>query len=416
MNNQQKVSKIKNKNVTIHVLDYGQNSFWYWNSKDNIKRGKLQDAEKVSEEFVLSLPDTLDGSDHVVLSEVAHFSPRTRKSKAQPLTATKLLDFSEALKEKGIDLFLFSQDITPKFLQSYKECVDVEAEKGDSNDPKYLYWNVMRDPNIITGTTTIPKRMFEGPTIEDKRNGIVDSDTKSFFPQKVQDIKTYRKRVNSVLNSARMNEYSVVNPEEDPNTQWLLDNYEEIKSSLSESTRNVLGFIETDNFNYPRYIAKTGTIKWADEFKHIAVLTVLACIRDNIADEWMTLNDDKFASNKFIKNNILALRTRRKCSGTPRSNVFYWTFRFWIDKYCLERNVMLSYKSKTEKNKNGKPKQVKISQYALSNKDRAIYKQGRKLFGNSLMELYSVIRNIAYREIQNGANYNPILSEEGVLV
>jgi hypothetical protein len=416
MNNQEKVSKITDKNVTIHILDYGQNSFWYWNSKDSIKRGKLQDAEKVSEEFVLSLPNTLDKSNHVILSEVAHFSPRTRKSKAQPLTATNLLDFSEILKEKDIDLFLFSQDITPKFLQSYRECVDPEAEKGDSNDPKYLYWNIMKDPNVITGTTTIPERMFEEPTIEDKRNGIVDSDTKSFFPQKVRDIKTYRKRVNSILNSARMNEYSVVNPEEDPNTKWLLDNYEEIKSNLSESTRNVLGFIETDNVNYPRYIAKTGTIKWTDEFKHISVLTVLGCIRDNIADEWMTLNNDKFASNKFIKNNILGLRTRRKCSGTARSNIFYWTFRFWIDKYCLERNVMLSCKSKTEKNKNGKPKQVKISQYALSDQDRAIYKQGRKLFGSSLMELYSVIRNIAYREIQNGANYSSVLSKEGVLV
>lgn len=412
MNNPEKIAKVVNDDTIIHILDYGQNSWWYWNSEDHMKYGKYTNAERVSEEFVLSLPDNLDGSDNIILSEVAHFSPRTRKSKAQPLTATKLLDFAEKLREKEIELFLFSQDITPKFLRTYKECVDIEAEKGDEHDPKYLHFNLMRNPSIITGATTLPERRFEEPTLADKRNGIVDSDTKSFFTQEVNDIKEYRKRVNGILNAARMNEYSVVNPEEDPNTEWMLNNYKEIESNLSESTKSLLGFIETKNVNYPRYIAKTGTVKWATEFKHIAVLTVIACIRDNIADEWITLDGDNFASNKYIKNNILSLRTRRKCSGTSRSNIFHWVFRFFIEKYCKEYGIVISYKSKIEKNKNGSPMTIKLPYYALSDKDRATYKKVRKLFGNSLMELYSVIRDIAYREIRRGAPYSSIINNE----
>lgn len=414
MDNQQKIAKILNKNTIIHILDYGQNSWWYWNSQDHITHGQYTEAEKVSEDFVLSLASNLTSEDNVILSEVAHFSPRTRKSKAQPLTATKLLDFSEELSSKNISLFLFSQDITPKLLQSYRECVDIEAEKGDTHDPKYLHWNLMKNPSIITGATTIPERRFEEPTLEDRRNGIVDSDTKTFFPQKIQDIKSYRKRVNSILNSARMNEYSVVDPTEDSNTQWMLDNYQEIKSNLSETTRNILGFIETDNVNYPRHIAKTGTVRWTDEFKHIAVLTVLACIRDNISDEWITLRDNNFASSKFISNNILGLRSRRKGSGTARSNIFYWCFRFWITKYCIEQNVELSYVSQTEKNKKGKPKSVKFSAYSLSNEDRKVYNKGRKLFKDAIMELYSVIRQMGYNEIRNGAAYCPIFNNSEV--
>lgn len=100
MNNPEKIAKVVNDDTIIHILDYGQNSWWYWNSEDHMKYGKYTNAERVSEEFVLSLPDNLDGSDNIILSEVAHFSPRTRKSKAQPLTATKLLDFAEKLRER----------------------------------------------------------------------------------------------------------------------------------------------------------------------------------------------------------------------------------------------------------------------------------------------------------------------------
>jgi hypothetical protein len=423
MNNQKKIDKINNPDTTFHILDYGKNSWYYWNNRKHIVNGEFQKAEKVSEEFVLSLPDKLDGENDIIASEYAHFAPRTRKSKAQPLAATKILDIGEKCREKEIPFFLFPQDITTKLLMAYQYCVDPKAKKGDEHDPYYLYWNLKRNPNLITGTSTIPERSFEQPTIEDKRNGIVDSDTKSFFPERVEKIKTYRKRVNSILNAARMEEYSVANPEEDPNTKWLLDNYEEIKSNLSENARNVLGFVEAEHVHYPRYINKNGIISWASEdakgvpkFMHIAVFTVIACIRDNISDCWMTMYEDKFADNLFIKNNILGMRTQRKRSGTARSNIWYHSFRPYITKYCSSHNVMISYASKTEKTEGGNPKQIKIVPYALSEEDKKVYDEGRKLFKSSLVELLDVIKNLAIKEINAGKPFDPVFTEEKELL
>jgi len=423
MNNKEKIDKVNNPNTVFHIFDYGQNSFWYWNSRDHIINGEFQKAERVSEEFVLSLPDKLDGEDDIIASEYAHFAPRTRKSKAQPLVATKILDFGEKCKEKGIPFFLFPQDITTKLRLAYQYCVDPEAGKGDENDQYYLYWNLKRTPNLITGTSTIPERSFEEPTIEDKRNGIVDSDTKSFFPKRVEKIKTYRKRVNSILNAARMEEYSVANPEEDPNTKWLLDNYEEIKSNLSENTRNVLGFVEAKHVHYPRYINKNGNISWASgdvkgvpKFMHIAVLTVIGCVRDNLGDCWMTMYEDKFADNLFIKNNILGMRTQRKHSGTARSNIWYHSFRPYIRKYCESRGVKLSYKHETLRTDGGNAKTIKIVQYALSEEDKKVYNEGRKLFTSSIMEFLGVIKNLARKEINAGKPFDPVFTEEEELL
>ncbi len=418
MNNEQKIDKISDPNTVFHILDYGKNSWYYWNSKDHIKNGVFQKAEKVSEEFVLSLPDRL-GENDIIVSEYAHFAPRTRKSKAQPLVATKILDLGEKCREKRIPFFLFPQDITTKLRLAYQHCVDPKAKKGDEYDPYYLYWNLQKNPSLITGTSTIPERSFEEPTIEDKRNGIIDSEMKSFFPKHVKNARIYIKKVNVILNGARMEDYSVADPETDTNTKWLLDNYEEIKSNLSENARNVFGFVEAKNVDYPRYITSTGSISWANEnaigvpkFMHTAVLTVLACIRDNVSDCWITMHEDKFANNTFIKNNILGIRPQRKKSGTARSNIWHHAFPAFIKKYCLDHNVMLSYASKTEKTEAGNPKQIRIPPYALSKKDKKVYNEGRKLFKSSVVELLNLFKSMARKEINAGKPFDPVFTEE----
>jgi len=413
---------------TIHVVDAGGKHFHYWNNSnkggyrfvdkdgnplftevetaEGVKR-KLIGAVRVTAEWIKTeLPKLQDEGD-ITLSELAHFRPKTRKSKAQYLTATEILDLRDDIELNGGCFLLAHQDCTPNYLDRFRKLYNFpDAEKGDSYDPIYMYVAVMARPHIINSWRQVPERHPE-------------NDELSFDPpQRVKNGRMWKDKVTANLNWARTEAYSInfihqKNEEfTDYNTEWLLDNFNNIGSQLTPRAVRMFGFdaaIKNAQPEYPMYIANRGKpeeyARWHDErggFNHVAILTIIGCFRNaETGAIWVIRKKDgtlALPDNNFIRSYLLGFRERRKQSGTARSSIM----QFSCMRYMKQRAEEEADFSLMDGRKSKYIHQLEDEQFELV---RLWMNDHRR----DCMNVVNVVKPMLLEEIANGAEYEVLI-------
>lgn len=428
------------KSKTFYILDYGKRQWYLWNSKDHYHPEKSGvDQFSDAEVFPLNTPedlqrliDTVDNN--ILVTEHAHWKPRTKKSKSQPLLGEELLFLNNGIRNNGGFVLIGAQDMTANYLTFFrhtfggvpttkKQREDLEKEfpKTDTKDPYYLYHAVLNHPEILSSFNLPPTEEADCEISEKDSQLSITKATKAFYAsEEAANGLVWRTKVNANLNLSRMNDYSIQSPEDDPNTTFLLENFEEIKSRLKLESQKVLGFVFSDEHHiekaeskknletHPVYIVyKNNEDKrrneWNSYFHNVSVLSVLGSIRSSFDGKWMVIqNGDKITmpSNNFMKRHVFGFRPKRKGSGVCRSNVTYWSATKVFSDYCKNRGTPT------------KSGHTKLNTYTLDAQTRTNFKDIRKQYKLAIMDLYSVLKSMALEDIKNGGDYINGLDED----
>lgn len=403
--------------AVFHILDYGKNQFYYWNSRDFIdENGNYLPAIPVTLDFVINELPYIITVGHVLQSEVAHMMPRTKKSKAQPLTGKQIFQMANIIKQQGGDFLLAPQDHAPKTLDLFRAEVDPKAEKMDTQDPWYWHYYYQKFPRAFNALRSIPDLCEEEVTQEDIENGILDAETKSFSIKGLAaNGKKWMKWVNINLNRMRADDYSVSRPEEDCCTTYLLKNITRWIDYMSQDPKVDLSYLQLErnlkvNSDYPLYQVNKGKdneyttwksnnkkvdkttqkITFEIPFPHVIFLSVLGTFMNSVTGKIQTIKtttgNTALPDNNFLKRFIYGFREARKGSGVCRSNFMNFCCKRFLAWYMSLFDIQ--------------PPKGSLS--TLPVEEHEIAKKGMNDYRRLVMGISNACKKMLLEDIENG--------------
>lgn len=244
---------------------------------------------------VLTLPP---GS--IVVGEDAHFGrPQKDLSRAQPYTATELLTWYQECTNKGVQLKLFSQQMTAR-AKNYSVC----TEKTDENDARAIY-------KLITD---FPQITMKNPPVH------FDTDKKR------QEIYKFKSETNAILNVGRGRE-DKYDDETDAIVMFIRKHLKTVADQLSLEEQTMFGLDK-------RYKRGNGSHQAGDinfnQVKMTILYSIVATLIDYNGNLRKRPSTNELIGWKFVKRHIFGFGPFHLKGGVARSNIVFHGMRHWI--------------------------------------------------------------------------------------
>ena len=341
------------------TLDCGKKSSTYYDGNKNEK------CSTVTPKQILEIASNPKYNGYAMVGEDAHFGVRqNEESYAQPFKEEQLFKFYKDCVDNNIILRLFPQKSTPR-AAAYAGLI-----KSDETDPVSIYKLVRDFPEIALRK---PPESFE--LTEIRKEGYKHKDN-----------------LNKLLNFARRYDYN------DSNTEWLIENIEEISSHLSPVARDA----------FIKYYKKGGinvnqTFKPGKEGGPTCLYSILGALVGKIKVDTETgqtyisrdLNiresTGELPSWKFAKRHIFNFGPWHQKGGVARSNLMYHGAKNYIVRKAKDENPPLDLKSKLLQ-ANGEERSKGRGNFTKQENDSYLFH--RKNYSSSIKEVFNVFRKM----------------------
>ena len=343
----------------MYVIDLGRNQATIYNSE-------IDEVKTISHEQILDLPNELpEGS--LIVSEYAHLGcPKKEKSLAQVFEADTLLKFYSDLRDKGITLKLFPQQLTPR------ACNYSRLPKGDDNDPKSIYILLRDFPEI---SLMNPPKTFELSPLRQESYDWVEWS-------------------NLYLNIPRCDKYS----KEDVYYGVISENLQYIYDNISETCRSVFGFEV-----YKRGNKKEGISKGDVNIKNLKmnqIYSVLVQLMNDKGELRLRDRTGELAGWKFIKRYSFKMTAFHFKGGVARSNLYHHGIKNWVAAQVAQD---LGVKTKDIKNKRRGGYTNDDREYVepFTKEENELFRKYRAQYCKCIKEMFMLFKSILTDGVQS---------------